>query len=251
MISYVASIGGETCCTSKTYSAKMSCAWIGRGRWHVKCNFSSCLQYYCSVMPSKCPAHAYARDIRQHAHYYKELALFRYPNAVKAVFCSLFGIFVAFLLAIAIFTKFTPAYDVMHSLGTDIYIAPWTRVLPYIIGVAAGYAMFTFNGVMPLGEVSISIRLISTLCLNSFQWFNFFLPSIRKPSKLFGQWWQRLQFVRTCQQSIEKFHICGQHHWSHSSVSFIQHQFHGWFWRVTQGTVEYLQNCWISRCLCT
>lgn len=84
---------------------------------------------------------------------------FRYPNAVKAVFCSLFGIFVAFLLAIAIFTKFTPAYDVMHSLGTDIYIAPWTRVLPYLIGVAAGYAMFTFNGVMPLGEVSISITL--------------------------------------------------------------------------------------------
>lgn len=85
------------------------------------------------------------------------ICTFRYPNAVKAIFCSLFGIFVAFLLAIAIFTKFTPAYDVMHSLGTDIYIAPWTRVLPYLIGVAAGYVMFTFNGVMPLGEVSISL----------------------------------------------------------------------------------------------
>lgn len=79
---------------------------------------------------------------------------FRYPNTAKAIFCSLFGIFVAFLFTIAIFIKFTPAYDVMHSLGTDIYIAPWTRVLPYLIGVAAGYAMFTCNGVMPLGEVS-------------------------------------------------------------------------------------------------
>lgn len=86
------------------------------------------------------------------------LILFRYPNAAKAIFCSLFGIFVAFLFAIAIFTKFTPAYDVMHSLGTDMYIAPWTRILPYIIGVGSGYAMFTFNGVMPLGEVSCLFR---------------------------------------------------------------------------------------------
>lgn len=44
----------------------------------------------------------------------------------------------------------------MHSLGTDMYIAPWTRILPYIIGVGAGYAMFTFNGVMPLGKVSVT-----------------------------------------------------------------------------------------------
>lgn len=51
------------------------------------------------------------------------------------------------------FTKFTPAYDVIHSLGNDLYISPWTRILPYLIGVAAGYIMYTFNGVMPLGEV--------------------------------------------------------------------------------------------------
>lgn len=42
----------------------------------------------------------------------------------------------------------------MHSLGTDMYIAPWTRILPYLIGVGAGYVMFTLNGVMPLGDVS-------------------------------------------------------------------------------------------------
>lgn len=83
------------------------------------------------------------------------LPSYRYPNAAKAIFCSLFGIFVAFLFAIAIFTKFTPAYDVMHSLGTDMYIAPWARILPYLIGVGCGYAMFTFNGVMPLGKVSL------------------------------------------------------------------------------------------------
>lgn len=65
----------------------------------------------------------------------------------------MFGIFSTLIFAIAMFKNFTPAYDVMHSLGTDLYVAPWTRVLPYLIGVAAGYCMFTFNGVMPLGEV--------------------------------------------------------------------------------------------------
>lgn len=80
--------------------------------------------------------------------------MFRYPNAGKAIFCSLFGIFFGLIFSIAIFTKFTPAYDVMHSLGTDMYIAPWTRVLPYLIGVAAGYAMHTMKGELPLGEVS-------------------------------------------------------------------------------------------------
>lgn len=35
-----------------------------------------------------------------------------------------------------------------------MYIAPWTRVLPYLIGVAAGYAMHTMKGELPLGEVS-------------------------------------------------------------------------------------------------
>lgn len=59
MTSSVANIGGAICCTFKMCSAKMSCAWIGRGRWHVKCNFSFCLPYCYSVMPSKCPAHAY------------------------------------------------------------------------------------------------------------------------------------------------------------------------------------------------
>lgn len=84
----------------------------------------------------------------------------RYPNVAKAVFCSFFGIFSTLIFSIAMFTKFTPAYDVMHSLGTDLYVSPWTRVLPYLIGVAAGYIMYTLNGVMPLGEVFFSMKLV-------------------------------------------------------------------------------------------
>lgn len=61
--------------------------------------------------------------------------------------------------SIAIFTKFTPAYDVSNSLFTDVYIAPWTRIVPYLIGIAAGYSMHTFKGKLPLDEVSIIIMI--------------------------------------------------------------------------------------------
>lgn len=77
----------------------------------------------------------------------------------------------ALILSIAVFTRFTPAYDVMHSLGTDMYIAPWTRILPYLIGVGSGYIMFSFNGVMPFGEVCNNI-------------FSFFFKSI--PFSFYG-----------------------------------------------------------------
>lgn len=60
------------------------------------------------------------------------------------------------MFAIAFFTRFTPAYDVIHELGTELYIAPWTRVLPYLTGVAAGYYMFSNNGQMHLEQVLYS-----------------------------------------------------------------------------------------------
>lgn len=143
----------------------MSCASIGLGHWPVKCSSLSCLQLCSSFTPSKCFwektkfAHKETKKKSEQANQpttHSMNSIDRYPNAAKAIFCSLFGIFLALILSIAIFTKFTPAYDVMHSLGTDMYIAPWTRILPYLIGVGSGYIMFTFNGVMPLGEVSFA-----------------------------------------------------------------------------------------------
>lgn len=88
--------------------------------------------------------------------YLNDFSIGRYPNAAKALYCSLFGIFAALVLLVATFDKFTPAYDVMHDLGYDLYISPFTRVLPYLIGVGAGYMMFTSNGQMPFQEVSLA-----------------------------------------------------------------------------------------------
>ncbi|XP_055307401.1 O-acyltransferase like protein-like, partial [Sitodiplosis mosellana] len=79
----------------------------------------------------------------------------KYPNAAKTVFCSLFAICVGLLFSIAIFTKCTLTYDVLLSLLSDIYIPPWTRVLPYLVGVAAGYVMYMMKGKLPLGKKTI------------------------------------------------------------------------------------------------
>lgn len=111
----------------------------------------------------------YAKWVENDSHcsyeYFSYISIFRhfflylphrYPNAAKALFCLLFGVFSALVFAIAMFTKFTPAYDVMHSLGKDLYISPWARVLPYLVGVASGYIMYSLNGVLSLGEVSIN-----------------------------------------------------------------------------------------------
>lgn len=46
-------IGGATCFTSRTCSACTICAWHGRGRWPVKCNFSYCSPYCFTSTPSK------------------------------------------------------------------------------------------------------------------------------------------------------------------------------------------------------
>ncbi len=43
------------------------------------------------------------------------------------------------LYYVAYKTKFEPAYDVMHELGDDMYTSPWTRILPYLIGVGSGW----------------------------------------------------------------------------------------------------------------
>ncbi|XP_055312462.1 O-acyltransferase like protein-like [Sitodiplosis mosellana] len=84
----------------------------------------------------------------------------KYPNAAKLMFCSLFAICVGLLFSVSIFIKFTLSYDVLHSLLSDIYIRPWTRVLPYLVGVAAGYVMYMMKGKLPLGEKTIKITWI-------------------------------------------------------------------------------------------
>ncbi|KAJ6633837.1 Nose resistant to fluoxetine protein 6, partial [Pseudolycoriella hygida] len=63
----------------------------------------------------------------------------KYAELIKKVFLSLFVAFAVIIYYIAYKTKFQPAYDVMHDLGDDMYTSPWTRILPYLIGVGSGW----------------------------------------------------------------------------------------------------------------
>lgn len=80
---------------------------------------------------------------------------YRNQELAKKIFAALFVLFSLLMLGIAVSKEFTPAYDVMHELGTDLYIAPWTRILPYLIGVAAGWFLHTAEGVLPLQQVRV------------------------------------------------------------------------------------------------
>lgn len=81
---------------------------------------------------------------------------FRNQNVAKKLFGVLFAAFSVLVVTIALRNEFTPAYDVMHTLGNALYIAPWSRIIPYMVGVAAGWILFTTNGKMPFQQVSMN-----------------------------------------------------------------------------------------------
>lgn len=83
------------------------------------------------------------------------IVFFRNENLAKNICIGLFGFFTAITLYVAVTTKFTPAYDVIHHLGTELYISPWTRIIPYLVGVAAGWYLYTSNGVLALEKVRL------------------------------------------------------------------------------------------------
>lgn len=62
--------------------------------------------------------------------------------------------FVVILINILWKNKFTTAYDVMHTLGTEVYITPWARILPYMMGLACGWFLHQHQGEsLPLSKV--------------------------------------------------------------------------------------------------
>lgn len=87
--------------------------------------------------------------------------IFRHPRAARMIFLSLISGFSALLMIISWRHKFTPAYDVMHDLGMELYTAPWVRVIPYLIGLAVGWYLQTSHGEpLPFTKVSVYCLLI-------------------------------------------------------------------------------------------
>lgn len=82
----------------------------------------------------------------------------RHPAVARRTFVAMFVVFTAMLTMISWRLKITPAYDVLHDLGTEMYTAPWVRVLPYLIGVGSGwYLQQTAGQPLPLRKQTVNL----------------------------------------------------------------------------------------------
>jgi peptidoglycan/LPS O-acetylase OafA/YrhL len=76
------------------------------------------------------------------------LILFIYAKNKKAGINCFIG-FSALIVAISTWSifknKFIPTWDVVYNTGTQLYIAPWVRILPYLIGVGCGYYLYNYK----------------------------------------------------------------------------------------------------------
>lgn len=69
----------------------------------------------------------------------------RYPRVVKTLTTVFLAGNIMWSYGIGMRTKFQLSFDTMFATGTDIYISPFVRILPYIIGAIAGWAFVEYN----------------------------------------------------------------------------------------------------------
>lgn len=49
--------------------------------------------------------------------------------------------------------KFLPSFDVLLFTGTELYISPWTRIMPYAVGVACGWFLNKYRETLNVSDV--------------------------------------------------------------------------------------------------
>lgn len=50
--------------------------------------------------------------------------------------------------------KFLPSFDVLLFTGTELYISPWTRIIPYAVGVTCGWFLKKYRKTFTVSDVS-------------------------------------------------------------------------------------------------
>lgn len=48
---------------------------------------------------------------------------------------------------------FVPSYDVLYNTGSALYVAPWARMSPYVVGVFFGWLLAASRGKLKITEV--------------------------------------------------------------------------------------------------
>ncbi|KXJ79812.1 hypothetical protein RP20_CCG027970 [Aedes albopictus] len=69
---------------------------------------------------------------------------------------SIYALFAAatfvFNMAITLMYHFVPSYDVLYNTGSALYVAPWARMSPYVVGVYFGWLLAAARGNLQLNE---------------------------------------------------------------------------------------------------
>ncbi|XP_013103772.1 nose resistant to fluoxetine protein 6 [Stomoxys calcitrans] len=69
----------------------------------------------------------------------------KHPRCVKLITGTLLGANIMWSYGIGFNTNFQLSFDTLFTTGTDIYISPFVRVMPYIIGCIAGWAYVEYQ----------------------------------------------------------------------------------------------------------
>lgn len=106
------------------------------------------------------------------AHRNKRLGLFTF---------SLFSL-VMFVIGVNLTFKykFLPSFDVLLFTGTELYISPWTRIIPYAVGVTCGWFLKNYRKTFAVSDVSkLWVEIAETLNFNSNSSFPFRSQKLR------------------------------------------------------------------------
>lgn len=76
--------------------------------------------------------------------------------------------------------KFMVSFDVLWASGTELYIAPWTRISPYCVGVACGWYLHTYRNKFRISDV----RTDTDLANAKFVTHRLFVFSLSSPQRL-------------------------------------------------------------------
>jgi hypothetical protein len=49
--------------------------------------------------------------------------------------------------------QFLPSFDVLLYTGTELYISPWTRIIPYAVGVGCGWYLNKYRKTFSMSDV--------------------------------------------------------------------------------------------------
>uniref|UniRef100_A0A1B0EWU1 Acyltransferase 3 domain-containing protein n=2 Tax=Phlebotomus papatasi TaxID=29031 RepID=A0A1B0EWU1_PHLPP len=86
------------------------------------------------------------------------------PELSKKIFLSFSGSILIISLVSHWRNRFQCSFDVIYNTGTELYMAPWNRIHPYISGIFAGWYLISRSGKLNISPGKVKfLKAISVL----------------------------------------------------------------------------------------